>query len=331
MTWHRIIRRVAFVAAVVGLAAVASPPASAQSTAAAIGVDPHYTGSSAISGIVTNADGVPVKGAVVNLFDADAGADTPIAAETTGADGRYLLSGVAAGEYRVRVIGDPFGGAYLEQWWRHAVSQPTATPLELVTDETEYVEPFRLVRVGGGHFSDVAAGTPFFYNIEWMNTRGLSTGFANGDGTFAYHPLESVSRQAMAAFLYRYINDTAFVTPTTATFSDVPTTHPFFREIEWMAANGISTGNADGSYAPNEPVSRQAMAAFLSRLSNLPTPNPASPSFTDVGHDNPFYGPIEWLASVGISTGYPDGGFHPTEPVTRQAMAAFLDRYDALH
>lgn len=35
---------------------------------------------------------------------------------------------------------------------------------------------------------------------------------------------------------------------------------------------------------------------------------------------------IEWLASTGITTGFPDGGFHPAGTITRQAMAAFLYR-----
>ena len=39
-----------------------------------------------------------------------------------------------------------------------------------------------------------------------------------------------------------------------------------------------------------------------------------------------FYDEIEWLADSGITTGYPDGTFRPGAPVTRQAMAAYLER-----
>lgn len=67
---------------------------------------------------------------------------------------------------------------------------------------------------------------------------------------------------------------TLVVTPLTAigagalvqTFTDVPPGHPFFDEIEWMAANGISTGYADGTYRPADVVTRQAMSAFMERL-----------------------------------------------------------------
>jgi hypothetical protein len=48
-------------------------------------------------------------------------------------------------------------------------------------------------------------------------------------------------------------------------FHDVPAGHPFFDEIAFTADSGIAEGFADGTYRPDQPVSRQAMAAFLQR------------------------------------------------------------------
>jgi hypothetical protein len=53
-----------------------------------------------------------------------------------------------------------------------------------------------------------------------------------------------------------------------STFADVPPSHPFFDEIQWMNQNDIAGGYNDGSYRPGAPVSRAAMAAFMSRLSD---------------------------------------------------------------
>jgi hypothetical protein len=50
-------------------------------------------------------------------------------------------------------------------------------------------------------------------------------------------------------------------------FNDVPNANPFHDDIAWMAENGIASGFSDGGYHPDEPVSRQAMAVFLHRLS----------------------------------------------------------------
>lgn len=61
--------------------------------------------------------------------------------------------------------------------------------------------------------------------------------------------------------------------PTTAQgiatrFSDVPSSHPFFDEIEWMDRTGITEGFPDGTFRPTQPVTRQSMAAFMQRLYN---------------------------------------------------------------
>jgi hypothetical protein len=48
-------------------------------------------------------------------------------------------------------------------------------------------------------------------------------------------------------------------------FNDVNENHPFFDDIEWMAETGISEGYQDGTYRPGDPVTRQAMSAFIHR------------------------------------------------------------------
>jgi hypothetical protein len=52
----------------------------------------------------------------------------------------------------------------------------------------------------------------------------------------------------------------------------------------------------------------------------------ATHDFPDVPASNPFHDEISWMADTGITTGFPDGGFHPSEPVSRQAMSAFMQR-----
>ena len=52
----------------------------------------------------------------------------------------------------------------------------------------------------------------------------------------------------------------------------------------------------------------------------------AVPSFTDVGPGTQFYTEIGWLASEGISTGYPDGSFRPDDVCPRWAALLFLHR-----
>jgi Chitobiase/beta-hexosaminidase C-terminal domain/S-layer homology domain len=53
-----------------------------------------------------------------------------------------------------------------------------------------------------------------------------------------------------------------------------------------------------------------------------------SSMFADVAEDHPFFKEMMWLADTGISTGWPDGTYRPYQPVNRDAMAAFMNRYD---
>jgi hypothetical protein len=116
-------------------------------------------------------------------------------------------------------------------------------------------------------FSDVAPSHPFYAEIEWMAELGISTGYEDD----TYRPSASVSRAAMSAFIHRYSGDDTFVPPAQASFTDVPTSHPFYEDIEWMAEGQITTGYPDDTFKPGAAVSRGAMAAFLDRYAHQPS------------------------------------------------------------
>ena len=117
-------------------------------------------------------------------------------------------------------------------------------------------------------------------------------------------------------------------------FIDVVAETPHKGDIEWLAANGISTGwEAAGgtlSFRPYATVRRADMAAFLYRLAGEPELDAKGVSFADVDESTPHYKAILWLASEGISTGWEaaDGAaeFRPYDQIARCDMAAFLYR-----
>jgi S-layer homology domain len=57
--------------------------------------------------------------------------------------------------------------------------------------------------------------------------------------------------------------------PGTATFNDVPTSHPQFQFIEALAESGITVGCGGGSYCPDNPLTRGQMAVFLAKALGL--------------------------------------------------------------
>jgi hypothetical protein len=61
--------------------------------------------------------------------------------------------------------------------------------------------------------------------------------------------------------------------PGSATFADVPTSHPFFRAIEALVASGVTSGCGGGNYCPDSPVTRGEIAKFLVRALGMYWPD----------------------------------------------------------
>lgn len=172
------------------------------------------------------------------------------------------------------------------------------------------------------NFRDVPASHIFSGEINWLASSGVARGWP--DGTF--RPEDSISREAMAAFIYRMAGSPAYTPPQVSRFKDVPVTHQFYKEISWLADQGISQGWSDGTYRPGENISREAMAAFFYRLAGEPNSSGRT-VFSDVSAQHPFAREIGWFADQGITQGWPDGSFRPQAPTSRAAMAAFMYRY----
>ena len=60
--------------------------------------------------------------------------------------------------------------------------------------------------------------------------------------------------------------------PASATFSDVPTSHPFFQYVEALVSSGVTGGCGAGNYCPDAPLTRGQMATFLAKALGLEWP-----------------------------------------------------------
>lgn len=185
-------------------------------------------------------------------------------------------------------------------------------------------------------FEDVPRTLQFNFEISWMAIQGISTGWTEKDGTKTYRPLASVNRDAMAAFMYRMAGSPAYTPPTKSPFADVSTSQQFYKEMAWLASEGVSTGwtekNGTKTYRPLTTVNRDAMAAFMYRLAGKPAYTaPGKSPFADVSPKQQFYKEMSWLASAKISTGWTDRNgtttYRALTPVKRDAMAAFMYRF----
>ena len=172
-------------------------------------------------------------------------------------------------------------------------------------------------------FTDVSASSQYEPYICWL----ASTGVTTGTSPTTYSPENSVTREQMAAFLYRLAGSPKFTPPKTPTFTDVPASSSYFLYVEWLAHTGITTGTSPTTFSPDSSVTREQMAAFLDRLVGSPkfTP-PKTPTFTDVPASSSYFPQIEWLRNTGITTGTSPTTYSPKNSVTREQMAVFMQR-----
>ena len=97
----------------------------------------------------------------------------------------------------------------------------------------------------------------------------------------------------------------------------------FESDIVWLAAAGVTNGCANGYFCPGATVSREQMASFLARALHLPATS--NDYFTD-DEQSIHEGAINSLRAAGYTTGCTETTFCPSDPVTREQMAAFLHR-----
>lgn len=107
-------------------------------------------------------------------------------------------------------------------------------------------------------------------------------------------------------------------------FTDVSKKHPNYVAIQEMQKAGFISGYPDGSFRPNEPVSRKHVAVLLDKALNFSKPSTTSAVFVDVPKSHAYYIPIMKLYNEGIVSGS-NGKFNPEASVTRIQMAKMLD------
>lgn len=204
------------------------------------------------------------------------------------------------------------------------------TTLNHVDDIGNYLSTTLKVR----SFSDANSDTAHLDDIDWLADKGISTGWANADGTKSFQPYSNVARADMAAFLYRLAGSPKYTAPNKSLFKDVTANTPHYKEICWLAEKGISTGwsVAGGKeFRPYAAVARCDMAAFLYRLAGSPSYTvPSKSPFKDcTAAGTPHYKEVCWLASTGVSAGWEVSGgkeFRSHSTVARADMAALLHR-----
>ncbi|HEX9988906.1 MAG TPA: S-layer homology domain-containing protein [Chloroflexia bacterium] len=131
---------------------------------------------------------------------------------------------------------------------------------------------------------------------------------------------------------------TAIATPTqcSLSFTDVPTTSTFYANIRCLACRGILGGYSDGTFRPNNDITRGQIAKVVSNAAGF-NDDPGTQIYEDVPPTNTFYAWVNRLSKRGLMGGYPCGAmpsescgtanrpyFRPNASATRGQLAKIV-------
>jgi uncharacterized membrane protein YgcG len=108
-------------------------------------------------------------------------------------------------------------------------------------------------------------------------------------------------------------------------FSDVPKTDPEMGVIGLLALTGVLPGNADGTFKPNDPLTREQLAVALAQAAHLPA-SASSAKFEDVTADNPNASMIAAATAASVVAPRSAQQFGPGDAVTPTDLAGALSR-----
>ena len=110
-------------------------------------------------------------------------------------------------------------------------------------------------------------------------------------------------------------------------FTDISSSG-YYEYIVEAASVGIISGYPDGSYRPNNIVTRAQFITMLYRAAGSPSVENADLKFTDAGTIAESYKTaIAWGVKNGVISGYGDNTFRPDQNIIRAQMATFMYRY----
>lgn len=133
----------------------------------------------------------------------------------------------------------------------------------------------------------------------------------NGDGTYSF-----IMPEGTVSITVVFAGDTTTPNPDQTGVAEVLNT------VDHVA---YITGYSDGSFAPENTITRAEVATIFYRL--LLETDVQKASFTDVKSDAWYYDAVTTLAGMGILQGYEDGTFRPSNPINRAEFATIATRF----
>lgn len=171
-------------------------------------------------------------------------------------------------------------------------------------------------------FTDVKENDWFYDSVKYAYENDLMKGISNTE----FAPDSDVTRAMFVTVIYRMENE-----PQTGkcAFTDVESGSYYENAVAWANENGIVSGISEECFAPNEPITREQMAAIIYRYAafkGYDITTSSNTSYTDNDNISDYAkDAVIWAAEKYVMTGNTDGSFAPKANTTRaQAASVFM-------
>lgn len=145
------------------------------------------------------------------------------------------------------------------------------------------------------------------------------------DGTL--RPENNITRAETATIFYRLLRDDVQKKYKTEInkFTDVNEDNWFNISVSTLANIGVIGGYSDGSFKPNQYITRAEFVALMIKLFDINSENVMN-RFTDVSENDWYYNAILASVNKGFIAGYPDGSFKPNQFITRAEACKIVNK-----
>ena len=174
-------------------------------------------------------------------------------------------------------------------------------------------------------FTDVKKSAWFYNNVVYVIEKGMMT----GTGTNTFEPNATTTRGMIVTILYRLEKEPS---AGTSPFTDVDANQWYAKAVAWAAANGVVNGTSPTTFNPNDPITREQMAAILYRYASFKgydvTGKADLAGYTDAAQISDYAkDAMSWANQAGLIGGVSATTLQPQGSAIRAQVATILMRF----
>ena len=211
---------------------------------------------------------------------------------------------------------------FYARWQKNVLPPPPITP----GTPSAPVTPAKPAAPVGLPFADVSGSDWFYNDVRYVYEKGIM----DGTGADRFSPNAPLTRAMIVTILYRMAGSPSV--SGSSDFTDVTAGKWFAKAVAWAAANGIVNGYGSGLFGPNDPVTREQLAAILYRYAvyggmTAVTLEENLGSFADTAQLSAYaIQAMNWAVGQGLINGS-GSNLVPKAQATRAQVAAIIHRY----